>query len=225
MHQSCTGFTLFEILISIVIFVLVVTTIFGSYNFIFSNAEGMLENVASYEMAKNCLDRMAADLRSVYVVQQPEYKPPNAESPPDDYRMVGDIIEKEGNPFSRLRFTSLSHLLLEGNVRDGIAENYYYVTETEDRGFVLKRSDSLYPYSSFEEKATDPILCEHVKLITFLFYDQEGAEYNFWDSDSEAFGYATPRAIRIKLGVGDTDTTVSIETMVTIPVYRKKMET
>lgn len=185
----------------------------------------MLENVASYEMAKNCLDRMAVDLRSVYVVQKPEYKPPDAESLPDDYRIVGDTTDEKDLLFSRLRFASLAHLLLEDNVRDGIAEIYYYVTETEDRGFVLKRSDSLYPYTSFEEKATDPILCEHVKLMTFLFYDQEGAEYNFWDSDSEAFGYATPRAIRIKLGVGDTDTTVSIETMVTIPVYRKKMET
>ncbi|MBW2192483.1 MAG: prepilin-type N-terminal cleavage/methylation domain-containing protein [Deltaproteobacteria bacterium] len=221
--RSNSGFTLFEILIAIFIFALVIATVFGSYNFVFSNAEGMVEGVSTYEMAKNCLDRMTIDLRSGYVAMPPAYTPPEMETPPDDHRIVGEIVDVENVPFSRLRFTALSHLLLEGNVRDGIAEIYYYVQPSEDGGFVLKRSDNLYPYPSFEENAADPVLCENVKSITFLFYDQEGAEYDIWDSDSDAFGYATPRAIRIRLEVGGESATHLFETMVTIPVYREKM--
>lgn len=199
-----------------------IATVFGSYNFIFSNAEGMVAGVSTYEMAKNCLDRMAVDLRSVYVLLPPAYKQPEMDNPPDDYRIVGDIADVENIPFSRVRFTALSHLLLEGNLRDGIAEIYYYVQPSEVSGFVLKRSDNLQPYPSFEENSADPVLCEHVKSLTFLFYDQAGTEYDMWDSDSDEFGYATPRAIRIRLEVGDEETGRLLETMVAIPAYRDK---
>ena len=219
-----SGFTLFEILIAIFIFALVVTTVFGSYNFIISNAEGMVEGVSTYEAARNCLDRMSVDLRSIYVEMVPPYRPPGMESPPGDYRIEGKMVDVENIPFSRLRFTALAHLLLEGNVRDGIAEIYYYVQPSEDGGFVLRRSDNLHPYPAFEEKASDPVLCENVKSVTFLFYDQKGEEYKKWDSDSDDFGYATPRAIRIRLEVGDEGTSRLLETTVGIPVYRKKLK-
>ncbi|MFC1829810.1 type II secretion system protein J [Thermodesulfobacteriota bacterium] len=220
--RSNSGFTLLEILMAIFIFALVIATIFGSYNFIFSNAEGMVEGVSTYEMAKNCLDRMTVDLRSVHVLLSPAYRPSEMDNPPDDYRIEGGIVDVDNIPFSRVRFTALSHILLEGNVRDGIAEIYYYVQPSEVGGFVLKRSDNLQPYPSFEENAVDPVLCEHVKSLTFLFYDQEGTEYDMWDSDSDEFGYATPRAIRIRLEVGDGETGRLLETMVAIPVYREK---
>ena len=67
------GFTLIEILVALFIFVIVVTTIFGSYNSVFSNAESIKDDMTSYEMAKNCLNRMIIDLQSLHVSLPPAY--------------------------------------------------------------------------------------------------------------------------------------------------------
>jgi len=218
------GFTLLEILIAIFIFAVIVTTLFGSYNLVFSNVKNIHEGMDVYEMAKNCLNRMILDLESVHVSRSSGYKPPEFDEAPDPYRIVGDSSYSGDRRFSKLRFTSLAHLPLEKHDRGGIAEIVYYVQADDARGYVLKRADTLYPYEPFEEKGIDPVLCEGVKSLSFTYYDHEGREHELWDSDSDEYGYATPRAIRIRLEVGDESSAKLFETMVTIPVSREKKE-
>jgi general secretion pathway protein J len=198
--HSGAGFTLLEILIAIFIFSIVVTTIFVSYN----------------------LERMIFDLKSVYVTLPPRYTSPGFDDPEDPYRINADTINIKNNDFPRLRFASLAHLALRGKIEEGIAEVIYYVQDSEDRGYILRRADSLYPYSPFEEKNSDPILCEGIKTLTFKFYDQEGTEYDLWDSDAKDFGFATPTSIGIKLELGNDTDAQLFETRVTLPVQRKK---
>ncbi len=223
------GFTLLEILLAIFIFAIIATTIFGSFASVFSTTDAITENMASYQMAKNCLDRMVLDLRSVCISMPPEYAPPDANDSADPYRVVGDVSSAGSGAFSRLRFASLAHLPMEGSTRDGIAEIVYYVQNTEDDQYVLRRADSLYPYKRFEgkvfeESAGDPILCEGIKSLTFKYYDDEEDETDSWDSESEDSKYSTPRAIRIKLEFGDESSSLFFETMVSLPLYREKKE-
>ncbi len=216
------GFTLLEILIAIFIFAIIVTTLFGSYNAVFSNVKTIDEGIAKYEMAKNCINRMILDLKSTHVSMPPEYSPPDFDDPPDPYRITGDTIYTDNTGFSRLRFTSLAHIPLEKSMQNGIAEIVYYIQATDEGNYVLRRADNLYPYKEFEEKGSDPMLCEGVKSLEFKYYDQDGAEYELWDSDSEDFKYATPRAIGIKFELGDDSDVLLFETMVMLPVFRKK---
>ena len=58
--------------------------------------------------------------------------------------------------------------------------------------------------------------------MTFKFYDQEGTEYDLWDSDAKDFGFATPTSIGIKLELGNDSDAQLFETRVTLPVQRKK---
>ena len=217
-----SGFTLLEILIAIFIFSIVVTTILTSYNSVFTGAAAIDKGITSYEMAKNCLDRMIFDLKSVYVAMPPQYTPPGFDDPPDLYRINADTVYIKNTAFPRLRFASLAHMAFRGRIEEGIAEIVYYVQETEDRGYVLRRADSLYPYQPFEEKNSDPVLCEGLKSLVFKFYDQKGTEYDLWDSDAEDFGFATPISIGIKLELGEDSDSQLFETMVTFPVQRKK---
>jgi general secretion pathway protein J len=173
-------------------------------------------------MAKNCLNRMILDLESAHVSLPPEYTPPDFDDPPDAYRIVGDTFYVGTSSFPRLRFASLEHISFGGKKENGIAEIVYYVQALEDGTHVLKRADSLYPYPPFEEKAGDPVLCENVKTLQFKYYNQEGTEYELWDSDAGDLGYATPRAIRIKLEIGKDSASRWFETMVTLPVYREE---
>ena len=218
------GFTLLEIMIAISIFAIIVTTIFTSYSTLLSGSETSDQGTASYEMAKNCLNRMIVDLESIHLTLPPGYSPPVLGEPPENYRFVGEISDIQGVSFPRLRFTSLAHLSFGGKTEKGIAEIVYYVQASGDGNYVLKRADNLYPYETFEEKAGDPVLCTDVKSLTFKYYDQDGTDYDLWDSDDEDFGYSTPKAIDINLELAESSNSLWFKTMVTLPVYRKKKE-
>jgi general secretion pathway protein J len=222
--QPDSGFTLLEILIAIFIFAIIVTTIFGSYNSVFTGAEEINQGVTSYETARNCLNRIIFDLESIHLSLPPQYAPPDFNDPPDPYRIVGDTNNVQNISFPKLRFTSTAHVSFGGKTESDIAEIVYYVQATDDNNYLLRRADNLYPYQPFEEKSSDPVLCENLKSLTFKYYDREGTEYDLWDSDAEDFGYATPAAIGITLELtGGTDS-LWFKTMVTLPVYRKKKE-
>jgi hypothetical protein len=212
-----------EILLAIMILAIVVTTVVASFNAVFSTTDTLDNSAKYYDMAKNCLNRITLDLEGLYIQQPPLYKPPEFDTPPDPYRMVGSQSDIGGTSFANLRFTSRAHIRLENNIRDGIAEIVYYVKAKNDGQLVLKRGDHLYPYPPFEEKAGDPVLSEHVKSLAFKYFDAEGSESENWDSDSEEYGQATPTAIAVKLEIGNESESYIFETRVRLPVNRKKI--
>jgi general secretion pathway protein J len=218
------GFTLLEIMIAIIIFAIIITTIFTSYSSLLSGTKTADQGTAPYEMIKNCLNRMIFDLESIHLTLLPEYSPPVLGEPPERYRIVGEIFDVQGNTFPRLRFTSMTHLSFGGQTKKGIAEIVYYVQASDDGHYVLKRADNLYPYETFEEKAGDPVLCTDLKSLTFKYYDQDGTAYDSWDSDDEDFGYSTPQSIVINIELAESSDSLQAKTMVTLSVYRKKKE-
>jgi general secretion pathway protein J len=215
------GFTLVELMLALLIFALVVTTVLVSFNAIFSSTEALEINSNIYEMAKTCLKRMTIDLESIYVSQPPIYKPPEFDDTPDDFRFEGDSGDLNGTGFANLRFTSHAHASFEGKNRKGIAEIVYYVQRREDGNNILRRADHLYPYPEFEEKGADPTLCEYVKSLAFSYIDAEGSDNENWDSESDEFNYATPRAVAIKLEIEVNNSTHAFETLVQLPIYRQ----
>lgn len=219
-----TGFTLLEILIAISIFAIIATTVFGSHNFVFSSAKAVEEDLAAYEMAKGCLSRITDDLQSLHVSLPPEYIPPDSDDDENFFKITGETADAGSESFSRLMFASRAHVSLEKNIQEGIARIVYYVQKSDESRYVLRRADKLYPYEPFEEKKSDPVLCENVKSLVFKYYDEEGSEYDIWDSDSADVDYSTPRAIKITLEIGDDSSFLHFETMVKLPVFREKIE-
>jgi general secretion pathway protein J len=223
--RAAAGFTLMEILVATAILAIVVTTVLASFNAVFSTTAVLDDNADIYEMAKNCLKRMALDLESIHVNQRPIYKPPELDQPPDPYRFVATVGDTGGTGFAQnLRFTSRAHVGFEKNFREGIAEVIYYVKAGNGGHLTLKRADNLYPYPEFEEKGSDPALCKYVKSLSFKFYDKDGIEFDVWDSDSDEFGYATPKAIGIKLELANKTASQTFETRVSLPISRESAE-
>jgi general secretion pathway protein J len=203
---------------------IVVSTILGSFEAVFSTTD-TLENSSKYfDMAKNCLQRMSLDLEALYVAQPPFYKKPEFDDPPDAYRLVGSNDDIGGTSFAKLRFTSNAHVPLDGSSRGGIAEIVYYVHSKTDGQLVLRRADHLFPYPPFEEKGDDPVLCQHVKSLAFKYYDADGEESEAWNSDADDYDQATPTAIGIELEVGTESESYAFETTVRLAVHRQKME-
>ncbi len=229
--KNTRGFTLLEILVAIFIFAVVMTTLYASFNAVISKNEAINEGRGVYEMARNCLDRMADDLAAVYVERPPLYEPPDFDDPEDPYRFVAseEIVGSES--FSRLRFAADAHLPMGGEKTRGIAEIVYYLKESEamDPGFALRRADTAYPYdaseyASYEESAPDPILCRGVKSFSLDFRDSEGEWQPEWDSENSRGKFATPGAVRIQLKVSDGSNSHAFETTVTLPVRREALE-
>jgi general secretion pathway protein J len=222
--QPVSGFTLMEILLAFLILAIVVSTILGSFNAVFSTTDTLENSGKYYDMAKNCLNRMTLDLDALYVTQPPIYKKPEFDAAPDAYRVVGSISDIGGTGFADLRFTSRAHIPLDNSNRGGIAEIVYYVQAKTGGQLVLKRADHLFPYPEFEENSSDPILCRYVKSLAFKFYNVEGEEFEEWNSDVDDYDHATPAAIGIQLEIGNESESYTFETTVRLAVNRKKME-
>ncbi|MFZ0241715.1 MAG: type II secretion system protein GspJ [Desulfobacterales bacterium] len=222
--SSRCGFTLLEILIAIFIFAVVITTVFGSFNFVFGKIGIIEESKVTYEMAKDCLNRMSVDLASAYFLPTPAYKPPKQDSVPDPFRLEGKVSNAAGADFGQLRFTAMAHLPLQQHPADGVAEIIYYVTLDRDGKAVLRRSDRLDFSEPRDQLTGDPVLCENVKSLTFTYLDSENDEKDTWDSDSAEVGYATPRAVRIRLEIGTEENFQPFETTVLFPQYRQPLK-
>lgn len=212
-----------EILVAIIIFALVITTLFTSFNTVFSSADALEQNIIFSEMANDCLNRITLDLASIHLALPPRYAQPGFDDPADKFRLKGENVDIGSKTFASLRFASLAHIPLNRSVRQGIAIIIYYVAKDREDRFILKRSDELYPYPDFEEKEDDPILCEYLKSFELVYFDDEDNATDYWDSESDEFKYATPVSIGIKLELGDQSFSRIFETRVTMPVIREKI--
>jgi general secretion pathway protein J len=213
-----------EILIAIFIFSIIVTTLFGSFTTIFSNAEIIDTDTSAYDMGKSCMNRIVNDLQALHVTRASEYKIPDIDDPPDPYRIVGDSHQAGDTLFGRLRFASLAHLPFQKSHTLGIAEVVYYIQAEDDQRFTLRRKDNLFPYPEFEENNMDPILCRNVQSLSFAYYNSDLEEFDNWDSESPDVDRATPSAVGIKLSFGEENAPLFFETKIALPMFREKIE-
>lgn len=218
-----SGFTLLEIIVAIFIFSILITAVFHSFRSISSSAEALQREDAYYQAAHAALSQMKRDLESIYVTHPPGYQPPGFNAAPDPYRVRGEPSSTAGEQFSKLRFTSFEHISINGDEAKGIAQIVYYCHRIGTDSFVLRRSDHLWPFDEGEEDGNNPILCEKVKSIQFKYHDSAGEARDHWDSDSTDVDNATPRAIEIQLEIGDERGSVSLGTLIALPVYRDKI--
>lgn len=220
-----SGFTLAEILVAISIFAVLVSIVLGSLTFLLSKTVSIKDGITVFEEARGCLDRLSTDIMATYVTVEPGYDPPGFNDDPDPYRFV---CETSIGADTRLEFTAFSHLPLGGGVPAKAGHIVYYLFETERDGTVLMRRDTTLKTDETAERfsdletGTDPILCRHVKSFTVICLDEDGTEYESWDSDSDDFSRATPTAVRVSIEIETGQGGYLFETMVSLPVFRKK---
>ena len=227
--SRCSGFTLLELLIAIMVFSVIVTTIYGSLRAVLSKNDAIMHGSDIHEMARTCLNRIILDLNALYVELPPFYKQPGFNDPPNPYRFVAEKTSVGTKYYSKLRFTSTAHLPMAGNSNYGIGEIIYYIMKNEDPDAnpVLKRADRSYPFfqnDDFKEREEDPTLCEDVDELTFTYYDEDGQEHDEWNSESDYYKYATPRMIGIRLKIKRNSETYTFYTKVMLPVYREQFK-
>ena len=216
------GFTLMEIMLAMAVLGIVLATLYNAWAAVTGTGRRVSAESLRYEAAKVCLDRMAADLRGLFVTQRPEYTVPDIDDPPDPYRFEAPRASAASPPFPALRFAAFSHLPLGGDDAGGVARIAYYLdTDAPGPPYPLRRSDRPLPAEPLAPEAEDPILCEAVRHLAFGFIDADGDVHEAWNSDEADFGYGTPQALVIHLEIGKGETPMVIETTVELPVGRK----
>jgi general secretion pathway protein J len=218
------GFTLAEILIAVAIFALLVSIVMGSFSGVFYRTEDLARQRINNAMARSCLMRMATDLAGLYVERRPFFKPPGNTEEPTLYRFVVDDSPGDGSdPAVRLRFASRAHVDLSGRGSEGIAVIRYYL-EARPAGseplFRLRRADVLSGTGELPPLSGDPILCDNIRALKIEVLDGEGENSAAWDSDDADVGFATPRAVMIRLELDAPTNPTVYQTVVALPLWR-----
>jgi len=197
-----SGFTLLEILIAIVIFATLLTTIYASYTGTFRVINDTESQAEIYQMARITMARMLEDLESVYI-QKGSRQAGSEGSKENLFQFLGEEREIMGQRADTLRFLSSAHIDFSGKDSGyGTTQIGYYVKESNDgEGFVLYRADNplfkeTYP---LDEKSGGLVLCEGLASVAFTYYGEDGQASNSWDSASEGTENKIPKAVSITL--------------------------
>ena len=200
--RDSTGFTLLEILIAVLIFAIVIATLFSSFKAFMISSEGVKEDLLQTEKIATVYKRISLDLESIFVLQEPRYSKPEFDSEPDPYGLLGNKETIGQKIVSALEFSSLAHAKTGMDKRAGVARIAYYIRENESNGLDLCRADVLSPFQDAIRSCTDPVLCQNISKFEIIYQDFNKDEYKFWDSESLEFKYAFPSAIDFKIIFG-----------------------
>jgi general secretion pathway protein J len=222
--RNSGGFTLLEILVAVFIFAVVMTTLFSSFDAFVLTGQTLTSSVAFRDSLRRPLEVMRTDLLSILVSQPPGYRKPGAGTEPDPFRMSGETLSLDGQPFSRLTFSSFSHIPSGGSPAGGVARIGYHVRGNAGDGYDLCRSDSLRPFRDDPFSDCDPILFRNVLGFRITFLDGEGKEHGEWDSDSRENGRAFPAALDLVLTLKTPSGPETVRTRLGVPVGREVKE-
>ena len=195
----CDGFTLIEVLVAVMIFSIVIFTLFSSFDGFMSTSENITRNVSQSGKMRNTLKRICLDFEQLYVLKVPRYSKPEFNSDPDPYRFVGKEVSVGQKIFSSVTFSSLAHAITGKDLRHGVVRISYYVKENENDTFDLYRADSLPPYPAALESCKDHILGKDISEFEISYTDINGDEYRYWDSESDEFKYIFPASVSLKI--------------------------
>ena len=212
------GFTLMEVMVTLVVFSIVMLTLFSSFQAFVSSGDSITRGIQDSERARTALERIREDLEQVHMVQPPRYRVPAFNAPPDPFRMAGSRTRVGGSVFSRLEFTTFSRVITGPEEARGISKIIYYVRQNPDKGFDLCRSDREPGTPGEEDPCRDPVLMEEIQAFDIEFTDNRKETGTDWDSDSADVEHAMPVNLHIRLKTGDRAGV--FETSVFLPVAR-----
>jgi general secretion pathway protein J len=216
------GFTLMEVMVTLVVFSIVMLTLFSSFQAFISSGDSITRGIHDSERARTALERIREDLEQVHVVQPPRYGVPAFNAPPDPFRMAGFQTRVGGSVFSRLEFATFSRVIKSPEEAWGISKITYYVRQNPDNSFDLCRSDRAPGEPGEVDPCRDPVLMEEIQAFDIEFTDSREETGTSWDSDSAEVEHAMPVSLRMTLKTGDR--AEAFETAVFLPVARGPLE-
>jgi general secretion pathway protein J len=192
------GFTLLEILLAIFILTLVVSAVFGAFRGTFKVVTETETEEEIYATARVALERICEDLASAYGgSKQAEVKKTS-----DQPVFVGEDHEVNDKSADALYFLSRAHISFKSGHQEGDAAEIGYYTEYDEKtgDLSLYRSDTLDYLESPEDGQGGLLLCEGLKWLDFIYYDQNGDPHKTWEGKESDGDGALPSRVEISIG-------------------------
>jgi prepilin-type N-terminal cleavage/methylation domain-containing protein len=191
--QRQAGFTLLEVMLSLLMLGMVVAMIGTSLSSSLKVVEATSQQGRIYRQAAIAMQRLVDDLQGATL---------------PSWRFVGETVEAEQDRTDTLSYATSAHLILDPEFQHaGIAHVQYVVQEDTDApgSYILYRSDTLLPPleepEDLELKPGFP-LCDGLKSLRLTYISRDGEEYDYWDSsdeNEEAMNNLLPAAVRIEM--------------------------
>ncbi|MGD9972507.1 MAG: prepilin-type N-terminal cleavage/methylation domain-containing protein [Desulfatirhabdiaceae bacterium] len=219
------GFTLMEILISIVMMGIIMLSVYGSYRAI-AGASTRSHLLMQYqEQAMISLNRISADLQSM-TIRQMAVLPSDNKLPEkrDPFQPVFGMRPEHGPDGPVLHFMSSAAIPLTPQQGKGLVSIDYYLDTHVKTAQTLRRLQQSYPFSAIEPSSDDPVLCESVKALKWTFYDSTGQARDDWNPDPEDGDNVIPTAIGVRIVVGDDQIQAVGSTLIPLPIQKKTVK-
>ncbi len=218
------GFTLMEILIAVVIFGVLMTTLYTAFNSFTSSTTAVSQTLTEDERVRTLLNVLEMDLNALFITRPPRYVRPETSSDRDLFSFKGVQEENSGISVARLGFASLNHLAFGPLNHPGVAKIVYYARSNEEGGIDLCRSDRLRPFDDPVENPCDPVLIRNIQGFELIYVDAKGDEQTDWDSESSTFGYTVPRSVKLKITLKTQGAPRIVQTEIPLVVSREALE-
>ena len=218
------GFTLIEVLVAVMIFSIVIFTLFSSFSGFMITSKNITRNISQSAKMQTTLGRICLDFEQLYVLRVPRYSKPEFNSDPDTYSFVGKEVRVGQKIFSSVTFASLAHAITGKDPGQGVARISYYVKENENDTYDLYRADNLPPYPADPSSCKDHILGKDILEFKITYTDINGEESPHWDSESDEFNYIAPASVSLEIMFNSQGRHQTFETSVDLIGARTPIE-
>jgi len=192
------GFTLLEVLVSMVILVIIMAALYSAYT---TNVEAIQiarQNGEVHQTARIVLDRMTKDLQSALM---------QVSNPSDKIKLglVGEDREIDGRRADRMDFTTVTHLPLteKGPASDLCEIGYLIEEDSEDKVLVLLRRDVPSVDEDFTKGGLLQEMARNVLEFNLTYQDSRGEESDKWNTLEGMPASGLPVLIKVRLVLKD----------------------
>ena len=212
------GFTLVELMVTIVIFSFIMLMLFSSFSSFVSTGQKLTRAISADEDIVAGLNRIRRDFLAVYVVPNAMHGGITIDDTPDPFRFLGEQIVEGGRTFSKLSFASMAVLTPHGSADP--ARITYYVRQTFQGGFDLMRYEG--DTDTEPDPCRDPVLVRNISRFDLGFIDPDQNLSHEWDSDDRDVDERFPVSIQVAIAIeGEAGRPVKLGTAILLPVNRE----
>lgn len=224
--RTDSGFTLVELMVTLVIFSFVMVMLFSSFHSFISTGQSIAHGVNYYERARDVFRRILDDLTCIYVPESRITRVRNSASDQnlDPFQMTGKETGAGEMTFSTLEFASLSGLQTGRSRPSGVVKITYYVRKNSQGLFDLCRAEHPIGSDKDTDPCSDPVLAENITGFTIDFIDTQLNEHQDWDADKDSDGVSIPCVLNIGLTLRNENKEKIYETAVVLPVQGQTSE-
>jgi prepilin-type N-terminal cleavage/methylation domain-containing protein len=192
------GFTLLEVLVSMVILVIIMAALYSAYT---TNVEAIQiarQNGEVHQTARIVLERMTKDLQSALI---------QGSVPSEKIKLglVGEDREIDGRRADRIDFTTVTHLPLteKGPASDLCEIGYFLEEDAEAKVLVLFRRDDPSVDDDFTKGGALVEMARNVLEFKLSYQDSRGEDSDKWSSPEGMPAAGLPALVKIRLVLKD----------------------